>query len=585
MMPSLSVKSDLVFPYPLLLAEAIASLFVAATALLALTGYVVDLLGWPLDPILLAVLLLVELALIVGGAVYALRRGRLTLSASGLLGFVVVVVGMLAYLLWLSRPDFFPITVSGDTVHHLWLIDFIQDKHSLAHDQGLTRWLGGMVIYSPGSHILAALLGDWLSRPGVYVMHPLLAALIAVKLGIVYTIMWRLLPRVGPRQAIAVAACALILVPYHFIESFTFSHFYPQVVSETFAIAMLWALLVWDTRPARWLLGFFALSGIGVWLAWPVWLSVPSLALGALILLRQDMGLRAKAKALAYAFAPIAVFVALYSAGRVGAVSILQAEGAILRPSLATLGWPFLLLVVIGIAVSLRRRAVLPLHLFTAAGALQLLAFFAFDRYHQVESYYQTIKMLYLLLYPMLVYAALAFDALWQLPTRWLSPPWRARWRAASVVLPVLVLVGVAYRTPPAHASAMAEPTYQAGRWARANLPHGCIGYIAGDWVTAYWLHTGVIGNPIDQASTNDIVQNRWREAGKQAPFIITDDLAAVPPEVRATTSVLVEAPPAAVLQRTNAPLCTDNPPTLDDQPLLPRSGTVAAALGSLLSR
>src|SRR5262245_23856769 len=88
-------------PVEMTLAEIMAGLGVGALAVLILTAYGVDALGWPIDPAIILVLWAVEAVLIVTW-LWRRRYGlRVSVNAGEVAGFVVIVVGLLAYIMWL----------------------------------------------------------------------------------------------------------------------------------------------------------------------------------------------------------------------------------------------------------------------------------------------------------------------------------------------------------------------------------------------------------------------------------------------------------------------------------------------------
>ena len=50
----------------------------------------------------------------------------------------------------------------------------------------------------------------------------------------------------------------------------------------------------------------------------------------------------------------------------------------------------------------------------------------------------------------------------------------------------------------------VSQATYEAGQWARANLPPGCVDYFTADSNAAYWLHVAVLGNLRESARTRE---------------------------------------------------------------------------------
>ena len=57
--------------------------------------------------------------------------------------------------------------------------------------------------------------------------------------------------------------------------------FLSQVVSELFAVAMWWAIVVWDERPSAGAMALFALFGVAAFLTWPIWIGPLVLTLAA----------------------------------------------------------------------------------------------------------------------------------------------------------------------------------------------------------------------------------------------------------------------------------------------------------------
>ena len=119
------------------------------------------------------------------------------------------------------------------------------------HDVALCEYLGEMVDYTPGSHLLAVLAGAWVRSDALHAVYPVVAGTVALKAGFVFLIARRVLPDDVPRVPFAVIAVVLLfLARVHFVGSFMEQSYLAQVVSELFAVAMWWALVVWDERPS-----------------------------------------------------------------------------------------------------------------------------------------------------------------------------------------------------------------------------------------------------------------------------------------------------------------------------------------------
>ena len=200
-----------------------------------------------------------------------MRRGAIRDRAAAAIA-AVLVAATFGWLLWLARPEWLPTGSGPDLVHHLALIAYIEQHSRLVHDVRLSEYLGEMIDYTPGVHLLASLAGAWLRTDGLHALDAVVAATVAVKAGFIFLIARRLMPSEHTRDAFGVAAVLLLLVPYVYsIGSFTEQSYLAQVVSELFAVAMWWALIVWDDRPSRGAALLFAIFGVGAFLTWPVW--------------------------------------------------------------------------------------------------------------------------------------------------------------------------------------------------------------------------------------------------------------------------------------------------------------------------
>ena len=199
-----------------------------------------------------------------------------------LIAFAAIVGAMFVWLLWLAWPTLLWVGGGPDITHHLVLIDYIERQWQLSRDVVSDPYLGDMVYYTPGSHLLIALAGAWTRTDGLHALYPVVAFTVALKAGFVFLIALRLLPAGLPRTPIAVGAVLLLLLPRaYFLGSFTEHSFIAQVVAELFAVVMLWALVVWEHD--RWIgaLVLFAFAGMATFLTWPIWIGPPLTALAA----------------------------------------------------------------------------------------------------------------------------------------------------------------------------------------------------------------------------------------------------------------------------------------------------------------
>jgi hypothetical protein len=407
-----------------------------------------------------------------------------------------------------------------------------------------------MLQYTPGSHVLAAAAAWWTGVDALRVVQPVMALAAGLKAGVVFLVARRALG--GRRGAVVQAAAApvLLLVPVaYFVRSIIGFGFYAQVVSEAFAAGLLLAIVAWSQERARVWLVVFAVCGAGSLLAWPMWVPAASAALVYVVI--RARGIVAAIGELAIAIGPIVAAGLLHVATHRGGASILGSGGAVTTPSWAVLSAPFVVLAVGGAVVAARDRAASGVVVFAACALLQAIGLAALNRWAGSSSLYLPYKTVYLIVVPAAVLAAYAL-------ARLALHPARVRWPAATAaIVPVVVAVAVVWgRIPLARPrSPISESAYAAGVWARDHVPPACIDYFSRHWLTGYWLHLDVLGNPRASARMTEEtfefrdVAAKWIE-GRGLPYGIVEDFASLPYQLRLDVDVLARFGPTAVVHR-----------------------------------
>jgi hypothetical protein len=273
-------------------AEVVAASAVVLLASAMLSAYVADWIGLTIAP---SAVLVVSLAASAGTFAGLWRRAAR--DRSSLAAFLVIVAAVMAWLLWLAGRDLLPPGTGPDLTHHLLLVGYIEEHWRLPHDPQLGPFLGEMVDYTPGAHLLAALAGAWTRTDGLHAVYPLVAFTVALKCGLVFLITRRLVRSDVPRIPFAVMAVLLLLLPRaYFTGSFAQHSFLAQVVAEVFAVALWWALVIWDARPGMLPIAFFAIVGAATFLTWPVWIGPPVVMLTICLASRRDVSAVERAK-------------------------------------------------------------------------------------------------------------------------------------------------------------------------------------------------------------------------------------------------------------------------------------------------
>jgi hypothetical protein len=548
-------------------AEVLAASALSLLASAIVVAYLADRSGRTIAPFAI-----LPLSVAAAGTMTIWLRGGARWQRGEIAAFAAIVAAVLAWLLKLAWPALLPVGRGADVTHHLLLIDYIERHWRLVHEARVEAYLGEMVHYTPGSHLLAALAGAWTGTDGLHAVYPVVAFSVALKAGFVFLIALRLMPRDVPRIPLAVTSILLLFWPRgYFIGSFERSSFFAQVVAELFAVGMWWALVVWDEQPSKSSMGFFALSGAAVFLTWPVWIGPPLLVLLALALAREGLTANERLGYLILGVGPIAAVATAYIVGRFAWVGYVRAGGAVLRPSPNEFGWWFLLLSAVGMAIATARRRSRGIALLAAAIGAQALALFVLTKGNGAGASYMALKMVYLAVYPLAVAASLTLAAAWQAVVRVSEVTTGgallrgcARERLAWALV---MLLGIAVARPlvaaPLPKPVISEPLYLAGQWALAHVQSTCVEYLVPDDDTAYWLHLAVLGNPRMSARTADDDTFVWRAAivrwimPRGLPFAIAD-LPALPKDVREELDVLAQFGPAAVVKRRGDSRCPE---------------------------
>src|SRR4029453_4675447 len=130
--------------------------------------------------------------------------------------------------------------------------------------------------------------------------------------------------------------------------------------------------------------------------------------------------------------------------------------------------------------------------------------------------------------------------------------------RVAGAAIPLLLAALLAAGRFPAkrQAGPITLPSLAAGLWARDHLPSECVDYFSRHWLTGYWLHLDVLGNPrvsdrmrVETFDFPDVV-GKWIQ-GKGLPYAIVENLAAVPRDAREDMIPIREFGRAALVKNT----------------------------------
>ncbi len=540
---------------------------VCVLAALVCAAWLVDLAGWTLRPATVA-----GPALVIGLAACSGLRRRPRPDRAALIVWAGTVAVTLGWMLWLAWPSMLPLGAGPDLVHHLSLIRYLETHSGLVHDPGVERWIGEMASYTPGAHVLVTLAASATGANALQAVHPVVAGAVALKLGLLVTLIIRAVSD-GPWRAAAAALAGVSLAltaRAYVLGSFTHDSFIAQVVAETFAVGMWWALDDWDRRPTPGSMATFAVCGTAAFLTWPIWIGPLAVALVVLVAWRRSLGARRQVSALAIAGVPILAVAGIYLIGRLAWTGIVRTSGAVVPPSVASFGLALPILAAAGLLLVGRRRDVRPTVVLLGAMAAQAAVLFVVAKSAGADTPYMAAKTFYLAVYPLAVLAALGAHEAIGLLSR--ARPHAPRTRMAVAGLTVLFVAGTSafvvrgeMRSAKPKTSLSLE-MQQAARWLRDRGTTRCVDYITQQWVATYWLHVVELENPrasartayiTDEVSPQEVI-GRWVDPRGDYRYAIVDDLDRVHPDARASMDVLARFGPAAVVERRGGGACPD---------------------------
>ncbi|HLZ72514.1 MAG TPA: hypothetical protein VKV26_21625 [Dehalococcoidia bacterium] len=549
--------------------EALVAALLWPQALIVICGYTLDVLRIPLSEHTFVPVVLIVVALS-GAAALRLRLIAVRLDIVELAGLAFIALALAGYLAWFSGRALLPASFSPDAVHHLLLVNAIRSAEHLPRWPALWAQLGEMSTYPAGSHLLVVFYADLLSLPGYRAIGPVTLGIVVSQAALTFLLAYRLLPAGEGRLSRMVLSClavGLLLLPIGKIHSvnpanfFTdavlrYDFFYSSVASIMFLLYTVWFLVLFRQHMQTWLLAPMTLSIAACVLSWPILGLIPASIFALSVFSDGRISWRVRVSLIGSVGLVLILIAAAYII-RYGVKDqgVLTSEGGIQTIALNSRSLIFFVLALIGAAESMRRRSYAVVFFFLAV-VLVLYAVMKELAHHGTIATYIAEKVPFVLVFPLALFAAVGIQTLARAAARLID--------SRRPIMPAVLTAGLGLLcvSPGIHAidrhreRPFTTALYDTGHWSRLHLPPDSVGFLTAYGSTAYWLQTDVLGNPRVVPRSVAVVgeisldsSQRWPRELAQ-PYIIIENLALLPPQLRSDFAVLYQSGASAVLGR-----------------------------------
>jgi hypothetical protein len=453
---------------------------VALFTLLIIDGYVLNLLGFPANATVIFGMLVIEGIAI---AIWVTRQ-PLILQHDSLetAGFMLVLSGTWLYFVYPSLPTLLPPSYAGDAANHIAYVNSIY----------YTERIFGS--YPGGPALIVATLAHWLDWLPVRLAHPMASLWMGLTAGGLYSLACDILPNRRIHKATALFAVLAVYVPSLYFAGMLVGpqYFMTQVAAQLFILGfVLFLVQYFETSHPVWPLGMI-LCLIGITVSFPLWIVLPLSIFGSCIVVQWHTGaVRFKDALFTSALVvgiPALFWLAIMLTNRsyVPSLSMLYDPGAVISPSVDSLGGLFLVFPALGLLL-VRRHGPRSFILvsFLVFALLQTLTMIAAGRILGWAQYW-VIKSFYVWIYPLGLLAALPVASVFERLQKY--------WPRAIHAFPVFILsifgMGVLIPTllPPPGFAPLSESELQVALWARQHLNTLHVNYIGASSLTANWL-------------------------------------------------------------------------------------------------
>lgn len=528
-------------------------------------SFLLDQLGLPVRPWSVGVVLGVVAALSIR------QKPDIKVDFSELVVFSAIVLGVLAYCLWLGRPNQLPVGTTVDAVHQEGLADYINQSGQLPiKATHLRANLMDGIEYPPAFVILVSLSSQLTGLDPIYLLHPVASFFLALALGTTFLIICTLIQ--GQRRVpLAALATGFCLLPFGYtFGSFTDQTYFAQVTGNGFLILAFYFLLDWQRRRAVKTLLILIMLSSALIICYPTYFLIFFFSFIIIELCAFRLSLKERLVSSIMLALPVGIVLFLFLQNRllVG-LDTLSNEGAVLSPDLSRSGWIIVGLAGVGVLFGLVSRQ--PSHkliiLFCGLVVAEGLGLWLLKQFSTKGSLYAVFKQFYLspFLIPML--ATIGLNGILSLLVGFThqnshSNKLRSAWLAG---VGGIILFGTfltanwlshpeAERPFPVFTRDIVEVAY----WTRDNLKpkEYEIVYSTLPGTIPYWLDVGIFKFPRNQHAL-DLLQGSainfesWLNQPDSPKYFFTDNIAAL--KTDKVVTILCRSGNVAVLTRSAA--------------------------------
>jgi hypothetical protein len=479
--------------------------------------------------------------------------------------FAGIVLITTTYMIYPSLPALLPPSHHYDAVHPIVLADFIFQTDSLPHD-----YTGATPPYFPpgypvGGATMVALASHWLGRVPIDTLHPLISFVMGLTAGLTFLIIRRVLGEIRFASAIALLATFLLFTAWeYFPGSLNERYFFGQTFAQFFALLTFLLVMNYVRVPSLLTLFLILTSLAAVLFSHPSPLVAPALAVAVVLAERFRHNPRQAVLhggLLAFGLALVAYFYVLprwsawvYQTGYGEAAPFgIESIGVVL-PFLAILGF------VLAFGAQWRDRCWIGFLMLVAILAQPIALFLGRSALPGIGAYYFE-KSVYLLIYPMAIFAAIALaQSVGAVGERLphVVRGWKV-WGTTAIGAVFILLLFPARPFAP-----LTQSELDVARWAKSNLDTNILGYVSPIREDAYWIQVAVFGmNPSSPSATaaynlGPMDYDEWRDNPGEPDYAIVRNTSHIPVDPSVTTVYRVDE--SAVLLKPRAPIAAPPP-------------------------